>query len=159
MNAVRAAGKVGEVEIQIQVLKHGEGLPLPSYQTPGSSGFDLLAAVEQDLILKPGERTLIPTGLSFAIPQGYEAQIRPRSGLAIKHGITMLNTPGTIDSDYRGEVKLIAINLGQESFTVTRGMRMAQAVIAEVVKARLLAADNLDTTSRGSGGFGHTGTH
>lgn len=150
---------MGEIEVQIQVLPHGEGLPLPSYQTPGSSGFDLLAAVDKDLILKPGERTLIPTGISFSLPQGYEAQIRPRSGLAIKHGITMLNTPGTIDSDYRGEIKLIAINLGQESFTVTRGMRMAQAIIAEVVKAKLIVADNLDVTSRGSGGFGHTGTH
>lgn len=150
---------MAEIELPILVHPHGEGLPLPSYQTAGSSGFDLLAAVDQDFILKPGERALIPTGLSFSLPEGYEAQIRPRSGLALKHGVTMLNTPGTIDSDYRGEIKLIVINLGQETFTITRGMRLAQAVIAAVVKAKLIVADNLDVTHRGSGGFGHTGIH
>lgn len=132
---------------------------MPDYQTSGSSGFDLLAACDQDVVLNPGERKLIPTGISFSLPSGYEAQIRPRSGLAVKHGITLLNTPGTIDSDYRGEIKVIMINLGQEAFAIQRGMRIAQAVIAEVVKAKLVVADNLDVTHRGSGGFGHTGTH
>ncbi len=148
-----------EVEIQVKTLDHFEGLSLPEYKTPGSSGFDVLAACQEDVILMPGERKLIPTGISLSMPLGVEAQIRPRSGLAVKHGITMLNTPGTIDSDYRGEIKVIAINLGQETFSVTRGMRIAQVVIAEVVKANLLLADTLDATHRGSGGFGHTGTH
>ena len=145
------------VEIPIKKLPHGEGLDLPKYQTEGSSGFDLLAACYEDIILQPGERKLIPTGISMAIPIGYEAQIRPRSGLAIKHGLTMLNTPGTIDADYRGEIQIIAINLGQEPFKITRGIRIAQCVIARVVKASLLPADNLDATLRASGGFGHTG--
>lgn len=143
--------------IQIKVHPHGEGLPLPHYQTAGSSGFDLYAACDNPITLKPGERLLIPTGLSVAMPHGVEMQIRPRSGLAVKHGITMLNTPGTIDSDYRGEIKVIVINLGQEPFVIERGMRIAQAVIAEVIKARLVLADNLEDTTRGSGGFGHTG--
>ncbi len=150
---------MNEIEISILVHPHGEGLPLPNYQTAGSSGFDLLAACDQDVILNPGERKLIPTGISFSLPLGCEAQIRPRSGLAAKYGITLLNTPGTIDSDYRGEIKGIMINLGQEAFTIQRGMRIAQAVLAEVVKAKLVVADNLDVTHRGSGGFGHTGTH
>ena len=150
---------MNQINISIQVHPHGEGLPLPSYQTAGSSGFDLLAACENEMVLNPGERTLVPTGISFSLPQGYEAQIRPRSGLAIKNGITLPNTPGTIDSDYRGEIKVILMNLGQESFVIKRGMRIAQAVIAEVVKAKLVVADNLDATFRGSGGFGHTGTH
>ena len=150
---------MNEIEISILIQPHGEGLPLPNYQTAGSSGFDLLAACDQDVVLKPGERTLIPTGISLSLPSGCEAQIRPRSGLAAKHGITLLNTPGTIDSDYRGEIKVIVINHGQESFTIQRGMRIAQAVLAEVVKAKLIVADNLDVTHRGSGGFGHTGTH
>ena len=148
-----------EIEVSVFVHPHAEGLELPVYQTLGSSGFDLLAAVEHPMVLHPGQRALIPTGLSFSFPQGYEVQIRPRSGLAVKHGVTMLNTPGTIDSDYRGEIKVLAINLGQEDFTVTRGMRIAQAVLAEVVKAKLVAADKLEATHRGSGGFGHTGTH
>lgn len=145
------------LELPIKTHPHFQGLELPQYQTKHASGFDLLAAVSEDQILKPGQRTLVPTGISMAIPPGYEAQIRPRSGLAIKHGITMLNTPGTIDSDYRGEVKIILINLGQESFVIQRGMRIAQCVIASVVKAALVLADNLDQTRRGSGGFGHTG--
>lgn len=145
------------VEIPIKQLPHADGLELPRYQTEGSSGFDLLAACDSDLILQPGERKLIPTGISLAIPQGYEAQIRPRSGLAIKQGVTLLNTPGTIDSDYRGEIQVIIINLGQSPFVVTRGMRIAQCVIASVIKASLLPADNLGATSRGAGGFGHTG--
>ena len=146
-----------EVEISILSLPHFEGLSLPEYQTSGSSGFDLLAACDEPVVLRPGQRALVPTGLSFAMPEGVEAQIRPRSGLAAKHGITLLNSPGTIDSDYRGEIKVIIINHGQEDFVVTRGMRIAQAVIAEVVKAKLILADNLDATHRGSGGFGHTG--
>ncbi len=150
---------VNEVEIPIVLHPHAEGLPLPSYQTVGSSGFDLLAAVDQSFLLKPGQRALVPTGLSFSLPLGTEAQIRPRSGLAAKHGVTLLNTPGTIDSDYRGEIKVIMINLGQEDFEVTRGMRIAQAVIAQVVKAKLVPADKLEPTHRGIGGFGHTGTH
>lgn len=147
------------MDLPVLIHPHGEGLPLPNYQTEGSSGFDLLAAVDQDILLKPGHRALIPTGISFSLPQGFEAQVRPRSGLAIKHGIGLLNSPGTIDADYRGEIKVIVINLGQEDFIITRGMRIAQAVIAQVVKAKLLPADNLDATTRGGGGFGHTGTH
>lgn len=150
---------MNEVDVPLIVHPHAEGLPLPVYQTVGSSGFDLLAAVDHPVILSPGQRALIPTGLSFSLPLGMEAQIRPRSGLAAKHGVTLLNTPGTIDSDYRGEIKVIMINLGQEPFEVTRGMRIAQAVIAQVVKAKLTPADKLEPTHRNSGGFGHTGTH
>ena len=146
-----------EIEVEIKTLPHFEGLPLPEYQTHGASGFDLCAACETPLTLAPGARTLVPTGLQAAIPRGFELQIRPRSGLAAKHGITMLNTPGTIDSDYRGEIKLIVVNLGSESFTIERGMRMAQAVLAEVLKAKLVPADNLSATGRAEGGFGHTG--
>lgn len=146
-----------EIQISIKPLPHFEGLDLPGYQTPGSSGFDFLAACHDEIILKPGERFLVPTGLSFSIPLGTEIQVRPRSGLAVKHGITMVNNPGTVDSDYRGEVKLIMINLGQEVFTITRGMRIAQGVLAEVVKGQFNVADNLDATCRGAGGFGHTG--
>ena len=125
----------------------------------GASALDLMAAVSENMVILPGQRALVPTGLSIALPHGAEAQIRPRSGLALKHGITLLNSPGTIDSDYRGEIQIILINLGQDAFTVTRGMRIAQMVIAQVVKASLVQADNLDATTRGSGGFGHTGTH
>lgn len=146
-----------EIEISVKTLPHYEGLPLPQYQTEGSSGFDFLAACGDPITLNPGERYLVPTGISVALPLGTEIQVRPRSGLAVKHGITMLNTPGTIDSDYRGEIKIILANLGQESFTVTRGMRIAQGILAEVVKARMIPADNLDATLRGAGGFGHTG--
>ena len=146
-----------ELEIQVKTLENFEGLSLPEHQTDGSSGLDLLAAVEQDLILKPGDRALVPTGIQIALPRGTEAQIRPRSGLAYKYGVTMLNSPGTIDADYRGEIKVLAVNLGREDFTVTRGMRIAQMVIAEVIKTRLIEADTLETTVRGSGGFGHTG--
>ena len=145
------------IEITVKTFPHFEGLTLPEYQTPGSSGFDLTAACDEAVIIRPGQRALVPTGLSFSIPTGTEIQVRPRSGLALKNGVTLLNSPGTIDSDYRGEVKVILINLGQEDFVVTRGMRIAQAVIAEVVKAKMLPADNLDATHRGSGGFGHTG--
>lgn len=146
-----------EIEVEIKTLPHFEGLPLPEYQTGGASGFDLCAACEAPVKLAPGARTLVPTGLQIALPRGFELQIRPRSGLAVKHGLTLLNTPGTIDSDYRGEIKLIVINLSSEFFTIERGMRIAQAVLAEVLKAKLIQADNLSATSRADGGFGHTG--
>lgn len=146
-----------QIEVPIKTHPHFEGLPLPNYQTHGASGIDLLAAVENPVVLKPGQRILVPTGVSISLPEGTEAQVRPRSGLALKHGITLLNTPGTIDSDYRGEIKVIVINLGQEDFVIERGARIAQLVIAEVVKATWLPADNLDVTHRSSGGFGHTG--
>lgn len=146
-----------EIEIQVKTLENFEGLTLPEHQTEGSSGLDLVAACYEDIILKPGDRALVPTGFAIALPMGTEAQIRPRSGLALKHGVTMLNSPGTIDSDYRGEIKVIVVNLGQEEFHITRGMRIAQMVIAEVIKTKLILADNLATTQRGSGGFGHTG--
>ena len=146
-----------EIEVEVKTLPHFSGLPLPEYQTGGASGFDLCAACEAPIPIAPGARVLVPTGLQAAFPHGFELQIRPRSGLAMKHGLTLLNTPGTIDSDYRGEIKLIVVNLGSESFTIERGMRMAQAVLAEVLKAKLVQADNLSATSRAEGGFGHTG--
>jgi dUTP pyrophosphatase len=133
-------------------------LPLPAYETAAAAGMDLPAAVKQDLTLAPGERALVPTGLAIALPDGYEAQVRPRSGLAARNGVTVLNTPGTIDADYRGEVKVILANLGNEDFTIERGMRIAQMVIAPVVQAVLQEADTLPETARGEGGFGSTGT-
>lgn len=145
------------LKVQIKTLPHFDGLDLPRYMTEGASGIDLLAACEDPVVLKPGDRALIPTGVIISLPSLTEAQIRPRSGLAIKHGITLLNTPGTIDADYRGEIQIILINLGKEVFTVARGMRIAQMVIARVVKAELEIVDNLDETHRGAGGFGHTG--
>ena len=140
-------------------LPHGEGLELPAYETSGAAGMDLRAAVPADrpLMLTPGKRALVPTGFIFEIPVGYEAQIRPRSGLAFKHGITCLNTPGTIDADYRGEVKVILINLGAEPFTVARGERIAQMVIAPVTQATWDVVATLPETARGAGGFGSTG--
>jgi len=133
-----------------------EDLDLPAYQTVGSSGMDLLAAVSEDTVLPPGKPQLIPTGLYLEIPRGYEAQIRPRSGLALRHGLTVANAPGTIDSDYRGEVGVILINLGHEPVTITRGMRIAQLVVQEVVRAELVEGEP-EETARGHGGFGHTG--
>ncbi len=140
-------------------LSHGEGLPLPGYETQGAAGMDLRAALPEGetLTLEAGERALVPTGFVFEIPDGFEAQVRPRSGLAFKHGITCLNTPGTIDSDYRGEVKVLLVNLGQESFVISRGMRVAQMVVAPVVQARVQEARETSTTIRGAGGFGSTG--
>ena len=138
-------------------LPHGEGLPLPAYETQGSAGMDLPAAVDEPLTLAPGTRALVPTGLILEIPEGYEAQIRPRSGLAFRNGITCLNTPGTIDSDYRGEVSVLLINLGEEAFLITRGMRIAQMVIAPVVQADLELRPLAGKTERGAGGFGSTG--
>ena len=146
-----------EVEVRIQLLPHFEGLELPQYMSSAASGFDLLAACSEPLTLSPGQRARIPTGIALEFPEGFEAQVRPRSGLAHKHGVTLLNTPGTIDADYRGEVQVILVNFGQEDFTVTRGMRIAQVVLAEVVKANFKVADTLNATHRGSGGFGHTG--
>ena len=132
-------------------------IPLPSYETAGSAGMDLAAAVDGDVIVGPGERSLIPCGFHMALPSGFEAQVRPRSGLAVKHGISLANTPGTIDSDYRGEVKVPIINHGSAAFTITRGMRIAQMVVAPVSRATLQEVEDLPTTDRGEGGFGHTG--
>lgn len=148
------------VSIHVTREPHGEGLELPSYETEGAAGMDLRAAVAEDapMVLQPGQRDLIPTGLRIALPLGYEAQIRPRSGLALKQGITCLNTPGTIDADYRGEVKVILANLGQEPVEITRGMRIAQMVIAPVTRGIFMEVAALDDTERGAGGFGSTGT-
>ena len=146
--------------IGIVRLPHAEGLALPSYETAGAAGMDLRAAVPEDrpLILPPGKRALVPSGLVLEIPDGFEGQVRPRSGLALKHGITCLNTPGTIDSDYRGEVKVLLVNLGDDDFEVARGMRIAQIVFAAVARAGVEERSLSDTTGRGSGGFGSTGT-
>jgi dUTP pyrophosphatase len=146
--------------IGIVRLPHAEGLALPSYETAGAAGMDLRAAVPEDrpLILLPGKRALVPSGLVLEIPDGFEGQVRPRSGLALKHGITCLNTPGTIDSDYRGEVKVLLVNLGEEDFVVTRGMRIAQMVIASVARLALEEGSLASATTRGAGGFGSTGT-
>lgn len=145
--------------LRIQRLPHAEGLALPGYETTGSAGMDLRAAVPEDapITLEPGARALVPTGLKIALDQGWEAQIRPRSGLALKHGISAPNTPGTIDSDYRGEVGVILINLGQEPFVIRRGERIAQMVIAAVAQATVVEVQALDDTTRGAGGFGSTG--
>lgn len=145
-------------DIQVRRLPHADGLPLPSYATDGAAGMDLLAAVAEPVVIAPGARALIPTGLSMALPPDHELQIRPRSGLALRHGVMLPNTPGTIDEDYRGELQVILINLGQESFTVTRGMRIAQAVLAPVVRARWSEVAVLPDTVRSTGGFGSTGT-
>ncbi|HAG07707.1 MAG TPA: dUTP diphosphatase [Peptococcaceae bacterium] len=146
-----------EVVIPIRQLPEASDLPLPAYLTPGAAGLDLYAAVTEDVSLGPGERCLIPTGIQVAIPPGYEAQIRPRSGLALKYGITLLNTPGTIDSDYRGEIQVIVINLGGKEFCIRRGDRIAQMVINQVARVRWQPVIALPATKRGDGGFGHTG--
>ncbi|MHA7899293.1 MAG: dUTP diphosphatase [Henriciella sp.] len=148
-----------DVTVAVRPLPHFEGLELPAYETLGAAGMDVRAAVpEKDpLVLNPGEKTMVPTGLSVAIPQGYEIQMRPRSGLAAKHGITCLNSPGTIDSDYRGELKVILINHGQEAFTIARGERIGQMVLAPVTRLVWQQVDSLDETDRGAGGFGSTG--
>lgn len=144
-------------KVLIKKLDHAKDLPLPNYETVAAAGMDLRAAVDSPIVLKPGERQMIPTGLQMALPEGYEAQVRPRSGLAIRNGITMLNTPGTIDADYRGEIKVIAINHGQEDFVVNHGDRIAQMVIAPVTQFPVVEVDELDETDRGEGGFGSTG--
>jgi dUTP pyrophosphatase len=146
-----------DLGVEIQVLAHAEGLPLPAYATAGSAGMDLRAAVEQPIVLQPGRRALVPTGLRIALPAGYEAQIRPRSGLAIKLGITVANAPGTVDSDYRGEVKVGLINLSDEAHTIPRGDRIAQMVVAPVTRVAWQQVASLDETERGAGGFGSTG--
>ena len=145
--------------VEIQRLPHADGLALPAYQSVHAAGLDLLAAVSEDkpLTLQPGQRALVPTGLMIAVPPGYEAQVRPRSGLALKHGVTVLNSPGTVDADYRGEVSVLLINHGEEPFTIRRGERIAQLVIAAVTQANLVAVASLSSTDRGSGGFGSTG--
>ena len=151
--------KPSRLTVEIVRLKHGSDLALPAYQSPGASGLDLLAAVEEgeQLSLLPGARALVPTGISIAIPEGYEAQVRPRSGMAAKHGITVLNTPGTIDSDYRGEIKVILINHGQERFEVKRGERIAQLIVQKIERVELKEVEHLTESGRGSGGFGSTG--
>jgi dUTP diphosphatase len=145
------------LSVPLQVLPHGEGLPLPQYATAGSAGADLTAAVEDKVVLAPGERAAIPTGIALALPEGWEGQVRPRSGLALKHGITLLNSPGTIDADYRGELRVILINLGSVPVTIARGERVAQLVIAPVTRAEWQRAAELPRTVRGAGGFGSTG--
>jgi dUTP pyrophosphatase len=147
------------VRIEVQQLPHGEGLPLPAYQTAHAAGLDLLAAVGEDqpLTLAPGKTVMVPTGLAIALPPNYEAQVRPRSGLAAKHGITVLNAPGTIDADYRGEINVLLVNLGDAPFTIRRGERIAQMIVAPVAQADLVQVAALPSTARGSGGFGSTG--
>ena len=143
--------------LKLRVLPHGKGLELPAYQTAGSAGLDLRAAVESPVFVKPGERVQLPTGLAMAIPLGFEGQVRARSGMAWKKGLAVINAPGTIDSDYRGEVKVLAINLSQDAVEIRRGERIAQLVIAPVVQAGILQVDELEETERGAGGFGSTG--
>ncbi|MDD9878138.1 MAG: dUTP diphosphatase [Magnetovibrio sp.] len=146
-----------DVDVAVKRLPHGAGLALPAYATAMSAGADLLAAVETPLTLAPGERSVVPTGLAIALPAGFEAQVRPRSGLAAKHGITALNSPGTIDADYRGELGVILINHGADAFVIERGMRIAQLVVAPVSRAAWREVEELDATARGDGGFGSTG--
>lgn len=143
--------------LRLCLLPHAEGLELPRYETPGAAGLDLRAALTEPLRIEPGDSCLVPTGLTMAIPVGFEGQVRPRSGLAAKHGVTVLNSPGTIDSDYRGEVKVILVNHGRKPFVVERGERIAQLVLAPVAQLDLVGVDSLDATERGAGGFGHTG--
>jgi dUTP pyrophosphatase len=150
---------VSDTEVHVMRLPHGQDLPLPSYQSAHAAGLDLVAAVQATtpLTLAAGARALVPTGIAIGLAHGYEAQVRPRSGLAVKHGLTVLNAPGTIDADYRGEIQVLLVNLGGEAVTITRGMRIAQLVIAPVVSAHILEVVSLDKTTRGSGGFGSTG--
>lgn len=145
------------IAVTVQRLAHANDLPLPSHATPHSAGVDLLAAVTQPVILAPGERAVVPSGISIALAEGWEAQVRPRSGLAAKHGVTVLNSPGTIDSDYRGEIGVILINLGQDPFRIERGMRIAQMVVAPVAAVAWDERNELPETQRGAGGFGSTG--
>ncbi len=148
------------IDVRVQRLPHSDGLPLPRYETSGAAGMDLIAALPdgEPMVLAPGARAMVPTGLAIALPQGFEAQVRPRSGLAAKNGVTVLNSPGTIDCDYRGEVKVILINHGHDAFTIERGTRIAQMVVAPVTQARFEEVATLDETARGAGGFGSTGT-
>jgi dUTP pyrophosphatase len=150
---------MSKFQLQVMRLPHGADLPLPAYQSESAAGLDLMAAVAADapVIIGPGQRALIPTGLAIALPPGTEGQVRPRSGLAARHGVTVLNSPGTIDADYRGEIQVILVNLGQDPFTVTRGMRIAQLIIAPTVHVTIRGTAKLDETTRGVGGFGSTG--
>jgi dUTP pyrophosphatase len=145
--------------VAVKRLAHAQGLPLPRYESPGAAGLDLLAAVPEDapLVLAPRGRALVPTGLVLQLPPGYEAQVRPRSGLALRHGVTVLNAPGTVDADYRGEVQVLLLNTGDEPFVITRGLRVAQLVVAPVTTAALVEVDEVDQTARGGSGFGSTG--
>ena len=146
------------VEIAVERLPHGQGIELPRGASPGAAGLDVCAAVERDVVLARGARMAVPTGFRLALPPGYEAQIRPRSGLALEHGVTVLNSPGTVDSDYRGEVRILLVNHGDAPFTVSRGDRIAQLLVAPVARARCVETADLDATERGEGGFGSTGT-
>ncbi len=148
---------VESVEIEVKRLPHGNDLPLPDYATAAAAGADLLAAIDQDIVLQPLDRRIVPTGISLALPVGFEAQVRPRSGLAAKHGVTVANAPGTIDADYRGEVGVILVNLGREPFRIERGMRIAQMIVARHARAVWREVSSLDETARGAGGFGSTG--
>lgn len=145
------------VTISVSTLPHFGDLPLPTYESPGAAGMDIAAAITADIVIAPGARHAVPSGLAIAVPAGHEAQIRPRSGLALRHGVTVANAPGTIDSDYRGEIKVILINLGEAPITISRGMRIAQMLVAPVIQASLALVDTLDSTERGDGGFGSTG--
>jgi dUTP pyrophosphatase len=149
------------IAVAIRRLPHGEGLPLPAYQSAGAAGLDLVAAIssEAKVIIEPGSRKLVPSGIALQLPTGFEAQVRPRSGLALEHGVTILNAPGTIDSDYRGEICVLLANFGSQAFELHRGMRIAQLVIAPVSRASLTVVDQLNESERGAGGFGSTGTH
>lgn len=149
---------MSDLRIEIKRLPHAADLPLPVYATALAAGMDLCAAVDKDVVIAPGDRAAVPTGYMIALPDGYEAQVRPRSGLALKHGITLPNSPGTIDADYRGEVAVIVMNAGREDFTVTRGMRIAQMVVAPVTRVSWREVETLGETERGAGGFGSTGT-
>jgi dUTP pyrophosphatase len=151
---------VSKVELRVMRLAHGADLPLPAYQSEHAAGLDLVAAIaaERPVTIEPGARALIPTGIAIALPTGTEGQVRPRSGLAVRHGVTVLNTPGTIDADYRGEIQVLLVNLGGDSFTVSRGMRIAQLIIAPTMQAMISETITLDETTRGIGGFGSTGT-
>jgi dUTP pyrophosphatase len=149
--------ETGVVKVAVRRLPGTEDLPLPEYATPGAAGVDLRAAVDEETTLPPGGWCVVPTGIAIALPEGYEGQVRPRSGLALKHGVTLLNTPGTVDADYRGEVKVILINLGKEPFTVRRGDRIAQLVVQPVARIVWRETSSLEETDRGDGGFGHTG--
>jgi len=149
----------GLIKVEVQQLPHAEGLPLPAYQSSQAAGLDLVAAVPEQtpLVLAAGQYAMVPTGLIIALPDGFEAQVRPRSGLAAKHGVTVLNSPGTVDADYRGEINVLLVNLGTEPFTIRRGERIAQMIVAPVTRVELTRADSLSATTRGSGGFGSTG--
>lgn len=159
MHSGRIVRASAEDDVPVSIVRTPENpdLPLPSPATPGSAGLDLRACVPAPVVLEPGRRALIPTGFCIALPPGFEGQVRPRSGLALRHGLTMLNTPGTIDADYRGEIAVVAVNLGQEPVTISRGDRIAQLIIAPVCRTRLVEADELPPTGRAGGGFGHTG--